>query len=126
MTVGHQPGHVAVLAQLNAPSMERSMLRIFIITVALAATAAGASSQQPETVVPTSRPVSEEVIGYVRNQPLPRNPVQVTELLVSGSRLPHNLQLSPIPDAQQYGFIVVNQDRLIVDRATRVVVTIVD
>ncbi|CAD7046910.1 hypothetical protein RHAB21_03739 [Pseudorhizobium halotolerans] len=37
------------------------MLRTFVITVALAVTAAGALPQQPETVVPTSRPVSEEV-----------------------------------------------------------------
>lgn len=102
------------------------MLRTFVITVALAVTAAGALPQQPETVVPTSRPVSEEVIGYVRNQPLPQNPIQVTELLAAGSRLPDNLQLTPIPDAQQYGFIVVNQDRLIVDLATRRVITIVD
>jgi hypothetical protein len=102
------------------------MLRIFIFTIAFAVTAAGASSQQPETVVPTSRPVFEEVVSYVRNQPLPRNPVQVTELLVVGSRLPDNLQLATIPDTQQHGFIVVNQDRLIVDVATRTVIMIVD
>ncbi|CAD7046902.1 hypothetical protein RHAB21_03738 [Pseudorhizobium halotolerans] len=66
------------------------------------------------------------MIGYVRNQPLPQNPIQVTELLPAGSRLPDNLQLTPIPDAQQYGFIVVNQDRLIVDLATRRVIMIVD
>ena len=70
------------------------MLRTFPITIAFAITAAGALSQEPETVVPTSRPVSEEVMGYVRNQPLPQNPVQVTELIVAGIRLPDNLQLS--------------------------------
>ncbi|MGK6317395.1 DUF1236 domain-containing protein [Neorhizobium sp. DT-125] len=102
------------------------MIRTFLIIMTFAVAAVDAFGQQPENVVPTPRPLSQEVVDYVRNQPLPRNPVQVTELITAGSRLPNNLELSPIPDAHQYGFIVVNQDRLIVDSATRTVVKIVD
>lgn len=102
------------------------MLRSFLITVAVGITAAVAFAQSPENVVPTSRPPSDVVLSYVRNQPLPQNPVQVTEIVVVGSRVADTLELSPIPDSPTYAFIVINQDRLIVDATTRLVVTIVE
>lgn len=57
---------------------------------------------------------------------MPANPVQVSETIAVGEPIPNNFVLSPIPDAPNLAFAIVNQKRVIVDPKTFVVVRIVE
>ena len=87
--------------------------------------AGAAFAQQPSTGVPTARPPSEKAISFVRRQALPGNPVMISEKVEVGHAIPNNIVLSPVPE-EPYAFAVVNQQRLIIDPKTYVIVEIVD
>jgi len=100
--------------------------KLLFIAAALSLFAQGALAQQAEKAFPTLRPPSEPVSAYVRRQPLPGNPVQVTEAVTVGKALAGNLRLTIVPIDSNYAFAVVNQQRLIVDPRTHVVIQILD
>jgi hypothetical protein len=98
----------------------------FVIAVILSALAAGASAQQAEGVRPGIRLPPPGVVAYVKNQALPGNPVMIREKIVVGEPLPDHLQLTPVQDAPNFSYVVINQQRVIVDTNSLVVVQLVD
>jgi hypothetical protein len=97
------------------------MKNLLVLTAALVALAGDGFAQQP-----TVAPPSEKAVEFVRRQPMPGNPVQVSENLVIGRPIPSNLMLSPIPDSPNYAFAIVNQKRLIIDPKNFVIIQILD
>lgn len=71
-------------------------------------------------------PPPREVVTYVRDQPIPAQPVVVHEQVRVGTRLPEQVVLAPVPDSPKYSYTVVNDRRVIVDPETYVVVGVVD
>ncbi|THV21430.1 DUF1236 domain-containing protein [Peteryoungia ipomoeae] len=70
-------------------------------------------------------PPPEPVVTYVRQQPLPTETVVVEQQVVVGEPLPQQVVLTPIPENPTYAYAVVNQQRVIVDPQTHVVVGVV-
>ncbi|TCV75991.1 uncharacterized protein DUF1236 [Neorhizobium sp. R1-B] len=70
-------------------------------------------------------PPPQRVVSYVEQAPLPADPIVVEERIVVGKPVPSAVVLTPIPEAPQYAYAVVNQQRVIVDPQTRTVVQIV-
>uniref|UniRef100_UPI0031011B58 DUF1236 domain-containing protein n=1 Tax=Neorhizobium sp. EC2-8 TaxID=3129230 RepID=UPI0031011B58 len=97
------------------------MKNFLVLTAALGVVAGGAIAQQPAVAQPP-----EKALEFVRKQPLPANPVQVSEKIAVGEPIPNNLVLSPIPDSPNFAFAIVNQKRVIVDPETFVVIRIVE
>jgi hypothetical protein len=97
------------------------MNKLLVLTTALVAVAGGSFAQQPAVAQP-----SVKAVEFVSKQPMPANPVQVSEEIAVGQPIPNNLVLSPIPDAPNLAFAIVNQKRLIIDPKTFVVVQIVE
>ncbi|WP_105441198.1 DUF1236 domain-containing protein [Neorhizobium sp. T25_13] len=95
-------------------------MKNFILAAALVAVAGGAFAQQPTAAPP------DKAVDFVSRQPMPANPVQVSEKIAVGQPIPNNLVLSPIPDTPNFAFAIVNQKRLIIDLKTFVVVRIVE
>jgi hypothetical protein len=95
-------------------------MKDFVLAAALLAVAGGAFAQQPTTAPP------DKAVEFVSRQPMPANPVQVSEKIAVGQPIPNNLVLSPIPDTPNFVFAIVNQKRLIIDPMTLVVVRIVE
>jgi hypothetical protein len=102
-------------------SGERHLMKKLIILITALLAAGSAFAQQPGAEPPPAK-----VVEFVSKQPLPANPVQVSEKIAVGQPIPNNLVLSPIPDSPDYAFAIVNQKRLIVDPKTFVVVRIVE
>ena len=71
-------------------------------------------------------PPPEQVVTYVREQPVPAQPVMVQQEVVVGQPLPQTVVLTPVPEAPQYAYTYVNERRVIVDPNTHTVVQVVD
>ncbi|MCJ8518329.1 hypothetical protein ABID21_001361 [Pseudorhizobium tarimense] len=71
-------------------------------------------------------PPPERVVTYVREQPMPAEPVMVQTEVVVGQPLPQTVVLTPIPEAPQYAYTYVNERRVIVDPQTYTVVQVLD
>lgn len=71
-------------------------------------------------------PPPAEVVTYVEQQPVPATPVMVEQEIVVGKPVPEAVVLTTVPDAPQYSYAVVNEQRVIVDPKTRVVVQVVN
>jgi hypothetical protein len=100
------------------------MLRILLAaTFVLLSTVANA--QQPSTTIPTTRPVPESVVTFVKEQSLPSNPVMVSHTVAVGQALPAEIVLTPVPGSASYAYAVVNQQRVIVDTMSRMVVQVI-
>ncbi|WP_105436189.1 DUF1236 domain-containing protein [Neorhizobium tomejilense] len=95
-------------------------MKNLVLAAVLVAIVGGVFAQQP-TVAP-----SDKAVEFVSRQPMPANPVQVSEKIAVGQPIPNNLVLSPIPDTPNFAFAIVNQKRLIIDPKTFVVVRIVE
>ncbi|HWU63126.1 MAG TPA: DUF1236 domain-containing protein [Ensifer sp.] len=68
-------------------------------------------------------PPPREVVTYVRERPVPTTePVVIHEQVRVGTRLPHEVVLTPVPDSPEYSYAIVNKERVIVDPQTYVVV----
>jgi hypothetical protein len=98
----------------------------FVLAVILSTLATTVSAQQAEVVRPGIRPPPPAVVAYVKQQPLPANPVMLSEKVIVGEPLPDNLVLTPLPDAPRFSYVVINQQRVIVDTDTLVVMQLVD
>jgi hypothetical protein len=70
-------------------------------------------------------PPPQKVVTYVQGQPLPTQPVVIEKQVVVGEPLPQEIVLTPIPDDPTYAYAVVNNQRVIVDPQTYVVVGVV-
>ena len=57
---------------------------------------------------------------------MPSNPVMVSHTVAVGQALPAEIVLTPIPDSPSYAYAVVNQQRVIVEPTSRVVLRIID
>ncbi|WP_394801864.1 DUF1236 domain-containing protein [Rhizobium halophilum] len=71
-------------------------------------------------------PPPERVVTYVREQPMPAEPVMVQAEVVVGQPLPQTVVLTPIPEAPAYAYTYVNERRVIVDPQTYTVVQVLD
>ena len=71
-------------------------------------------------------PPPEQVVTYVREQPVPAQPVMVQQEVVVGQPLPQTVVLTPVPEAPQYAYTYVNERRVIVDPNTYTVVQVID
>nr|WP_245884337.1 DUF1236 domain-containing protein [Hartmannibacter diazotrophicus] len=75
-------------------------------------------------IVGTVASPPETVQTYVVQQP-PPPPVTIQQPVVIGQPLPQQVVLYNVPDNPDYAYAVVNQQRVIVDPNTRVVVQVV-
>lgn len=69
-------------------------------------------------------PPPQKVVTYVR-EVQPAEPVMVEQEIVVGKPIPQNVVLTPIPEAPQYSYAFINQQRVIVDPQTYTVVQVV-
>ncbi|HLP66249.1 MAG TPA: DUF1236 domain-containing protein [Rhizobium sp.] len=70
-------------------------------------------------------PPPPEVITYVEQQPAPATAVVVDQPIAVGTTLPQEVVLVPVPENPTYAYAVVNEQRVIVDPQTHVVVSVV-
>ncbi len=70
-------------------------------------------------------PPPPTVVTYVRQQPVPVEPVVVEQRIAVGQPLPQQVVLTPIPEDPTYAYAFVNNQRVIVDPETYVVVGVV-
>jgi hypothetical protein len=70
-------------------------------------------------------PPPPEVVTYVREQPVPADPVVVQQKIVVGQPLPETVQVVAVPDSPKYAYAVINHERVIVDSNTRTVVQVI-
>ena len=71
-------------------------------------------------------PPPREVVTYVQQQPVPATPVVVEQEIVVGKPVPETVVLTTVPEAPQYAYAVVNEQRVIVDPQTRLVVEVIN
>jgi hypothetical protein len=71
-------------------------------------------------------PPPEQVVTYVRQQPVPAQPVMVQQQIVVGEPLPQTVMLTPVPEAPSYSYAYVNDRRVIVDPQTYTVIQVLD
>ncbi|MCF6371338.1 DUF1236 domain-containing protein [Rhizobium halophilum] len=71
-------------------------------------------------------PPPREVVTYVQEQPIPATPVVVEQEIVVGKPVPETIVLTTVPEAPQYAYAVVNEQRVIVDPKTRIAVQVVE
>ncbi len=70
-------------------------------------------------------PPPAPVVTYVQQQPMPAQTVVIREQVSVGSALPQQVVLTPIPEDPTYSYAIVNNQRVIVDPQTNVVVGVV-
>jgi hypothetical protein len=70
-------------------------------------------------------PPPPRVVTYVQQQPMSAQPVIIEQQVAVGQPLPQQVVLTPIPDQPTYAYAVVNNQRVIVDPQTYVVVGVV-
>lgn len=70
-------------------------------------------------------PPPAKVVTYVQQQPIPAQPVIIEKRVVVGEPLPREVVLTQIPEEPTYAYAVVNNQRVIVDPQTYVVVGVV-
>ena len=70
-------------------------------------------------------PPPREVVTYVQEQPMPQQTVVVQQPVVVGEALPADIVVAPVPQNPRYGYVVIGQQRVIVEPQTRKVVQVV-
>jgi len=71
-------------------------------------------------------PPPQKVVTYVREAPAPSATVVVKEKVVVGQPLPETVVVTPIPESPNYGYAVVNDERVIVEPSSRKVIQIIN
>ena len=71
-------------------------------------------------------PPPAPVVTYVRQQPMPAEAVVIEQPIVVGKPIPQTVVLTPVAEDPTYAYAVVNNQRVIVDPQTHVVVQVVD
>lgn len=67
-------------------------------------------------------PPPPRVVEYVQVQPAPTAPVVIQQPIAVGEPLPQTVVLTPVPEDPTYAYAIVNNQRVIVDPQTYVVV----
>ena len=70
-------------------------------------------------------PPPQRVVTYVRELPAPAVTITIEQPIVVGKPIPRQVVLTPVPEAPQYSYAVVNQQRVIVDPNTYTVVQVI-
>lgn len=71
-------------------------------------------------------PPPTQVVTYVRQQPVPTETVVIEQPIVVGKPIPETVVLTPVAEDPTYAYAVVNNQRVIVDPQTHVVVQVVE
>ena len=69
-------------------------------------------------------PPPPKVVTYVEQQPVPADRVVLKQPIVVGKPIPRHVVLTPVPEAPEYAYTVVNEQRVIVDPQTYTVVQV--
>lgn len=67
-------------------------------------------------------PPPPPVVSYVREAPPPTETIVIEQPIVVGEPIPETVVLTPVPDNPTYAYTVVNNQRVIVDPQTHIVV----
>ena len=70
-------------------------------------------------------PPPAEVVTYVQQAPAPAETVVVQERVQVGAALPPDVIVTSVPDNPKYGYVVIGQERVIVEPQSRKVVQII-
>ncbi len=70
-------------------------------------------------------PPPAPVVTYVQRQPMPTEVIVIEQPVVIGETVPSDILLTPVPEDPTYAYAVINNQRVIVDPATFVVVGII-
>lgn len=70
-------------------------------------------------------PPPREVVSYVQQAPAPASTVVVQQPVTVGASLPADVVVTPVPDNPKYGYVVMGQQRVIVEPQTRKVVQVI-
>lgn len=95
------------------------MEKLIIPAVAVLLSFGGAAIAQTATVT-----VPAEVRTYIQEQKTPS--VAFEGDLAVGTALPETVEIHTIPDQPEYGYVIVNDKRVLVNPKTRAVVEIVE
>lgn len=71
-------------------------------------------------------PPPERVVTYVREAPMPADPVVVKEKVVVGEALPSSVVIKQVPDNPKYSYAIVNKQRVIVEPSSRKVIQVIN
>lgn len=71
-------------------------------------------------------PPPPRVVTYVQEQPAPSAPIILEQPVVVGKPLPRQVVLTPVPEAPEYAYAIVNDQRVIVDPNTYTVVQVLN
>ena len=94
------------------------MKKLIMSAVSLFLALGGAATAQTATVT-----VPGEVRTYVLEQKAPSATVEGD--LVVGTTLPETVEIHTIPDQPDYGYVIVNDKRVLVNPKTRTVVEVI-
>ncbi|MGV2103951.1 DUF1236 domain-containing protein [Rhizobium sp. 21-4511-3d] len=70
-------------------------------------------------------PPPREVVTYVQQAPIPQQTVVVQQPVAVGAALPADVVVTPVPENPRYGYVVMGQQRVIVEPQTRKVVQVI-
>jgi hypothetical protein len=70
-------------------------------------------------------PPPREVVTYVQQAPVPQQTVVVQQPVQVGAALPADVVVTPVPENPKYGYVVMGQERVIVEPQTRKVVQVI-
>ncbi|MGV1803876.1 DUF1236 domain-containing protein [Agrobacterium vitis] len=70
-------------------------------------------------------PPPPRVVTYVRQQPMPAQPYVTDQQIVVGQHLPRQIVITPIPEDPTYAYAIVNNERVIVDPQSYMVIDII-
>lgn len=71
-------------------------------------------------------PPPERVVTYVREAPMPADPVVVQEKVVVGEALPSAVVIKQVPENPKYSYAIVNKQRVIVEPSSRKVIQVIN
>lgn len=69
-------------------------------------------------------PPPPKVVTYVERQPVPADRIMLRQPIVVGKPIPRHVVLTPVPESPEYAYVVVNEQRVIVDPQTYTVVQV--
>ncbi|MDE1995615.1 MAG: DUF1236 domain-containing protein [Rhizobiaceae bacterium] len=70
-------------------------------------------------------PPPSKVVTYVEQAPAPERTVVIDQPVAVGRALPSDVVVTPVPEDPKYGYVVVGQQRVIVEPKTHKVVQII-
>ena len=71
-------------------------------------------------------PPPERVVTYVREAPMPSDPVVVQEKVIVGEALPSAIVIKQVPENPKYSYAIVNKQRVIVEPSSRKVIQVIN